>query len=69
MWQRKKEALLIFMGVLLLLEFVAYLISVAFAIQLVLLSAIISLAFRFFFIDAKEEEFQKKMKSYMRKLR
>jgi len=56
------------MGVLLLLEFVSYIISVAFAVQLVLLSATIAVAIRFFFIDAKEEESEKKMKSYMRKL-
>jgi len=57
------------MIVMLLLEFVAYLISVAFAIQLVLLSAIIAVAIRFFVVDIKEEETEKKMKNYMRKLR
>jgi len=69
MYQDKKGALLILMAVMLLLEFVAYLISVSFAIQLLLLSAIIAVALRFFFIDAKEEESEKKTKNYMRRLR
>jgi|GEM_PF-2846084 len=69
MWQRKKGVLLVVLGVLLLLEFVAFLISVSFAIQLVLISASMAVAMRFLFIDAKEEEIQKKMKDYMRRLR
>jgi len=69
MLQRKKGALLIFMGVLFLLEFVAYLISVSFAIQLVLISASVAVAMRFLFIDAKEEETKKKAEKYMRRLR
>jgi len=69
MYQGKKGTLIIIMGVLLLLEFVAYLISVSFAVQLVIISATVAVAFRFFFLDMKEEETEKKMKDYMRKLR
>jgi len=69
MWQRKKGVLLVILGVLLLLELVSLLISVSFAIQLVLISASVAVAMRFLFIDAKEEEMQKKMKDYMRRLR
>jgi hypothetical protein len=69
MHQKKKGLLLVILGVLLLLEFVALLISVSFAVQLVLLSAAAAVTLRFLFIDAKEEEIQKKMKDYMRRLR
>jgi len=69
MYQKKKEVLLILIGVLLLLEFVAYLISVTFVIQLVLLSAATAVAIRFFFVDMKEQDTKKKIDNYMRKLR
>jgi len=69
MYQKKKGVLLILMSVMLLLEFVAYLISVSFAVQLVIISAAVAVAMRFFFLDMKEEESEKRMKNYMRKLR
>jgi len=69
MYQKKKGVLLIVMGVLLLLEFVALIISVAFALQLVLLSAVATVSIIFFFVDLKEEDAKKKINSYIRKLR
>jgi len=69
MYQGKKKNLLIFMGVLLLLEFVAFIISAAFVVQLVLLSAAVAIAMRFFFVDIKEQETKKKIDKYIKKLR
>jgi len=69
MWQKKKGVLLLMLGVLLLLEFVAILISVSFAVQLVLLSAAAAVILRFLFVDMKEQETKKKMENYMRRLR
>ena len=69
MWQKKKGVLLILLGVILLLEFIAILISVSFAVQLVLLSAAAAVILRFLFIDAKEQETKKKIENYMRRLR
>jgi len=68
-YQKKKETLLIFMGVILLLEFVAFIISATFAVQLVLLSAAVAVTLRFFFVDIKEEESKDKTDKYMRRLR
>jgi Ca2+/Na+ antiporter len=69
MWQKKKGALLFMLGVLLLLEFVALLISISFAVQLVLLSAAAAVVLRFLFVDAKEQETKRKMENYMKRLR
>jgi len=68
MFQKRKTHLLIFMGALLLLEFAALIISAAFAVHLVILSAIAALALRFLYIDAKEEESKKKIQKYMKRL-
>jgi len=57
------------LGVILLLEFVAILVSVSFAVQLVLLSAATAVVLRFLFVDAKEQETKRKMENYMRRLR
>jgi len=69
MYQNKKRTLLIFMIVILLLEFVAFIISATFAVQLVLLSAAVAVALRFFFVDVKEQETKKKLDNYMKRLR
>ena len=69
MYQNKKRTLLIFMGVILLLEFVAYLISIKFVAQLLIISAAVAVAMRFFFIDIKEQETKKKLDNYMKRLR
>jgi len=69
MYQNKKRTLLIFMGVILLLEFVAYLISIKFVAQLLIISAAVAVAMRFFFVDIKEEEAKKKVDNYMKRLR
>jgi len=68
MYQGEKNILLIIMGVLFLLEFVAYLISIKFVAQLLIISAIVAVAMRFFFVDIKEEESKKKTDKYMRRL-
>jgi len=57
------------MGVILLLEFVAFIISATFAVQLVLLSAAVAVALRFFFVDMKEQEAKKKVDDYIKRLR
>jgi len=69
MWQKKKGVLLLMLGVLLLLEFVAILISVSFAVQLVLLSAAAAVILRFLFVDTKEQETRRRIENYMRRLR
>ena len=69
MYQNKKRTLLIFIGVILLLEFMAFIISAAFAVQLVLLSAATAVVLRFFFVDMKEQETKKKLDNYMKRLR
>jgi len=69
MYQNKKRTLLIFMIVILLLEFVAFIISATFAVQLVLLSAAVAVTLRFFFVDVKEQETKKKLDNYMKRLR
>jgi len=69
MWQRKKGVLLLMLGVLLLLELAAILVSVSFAVQLVLLSAAAAVILRFLFVDMKEQETKRKMENYMKRLR
>jgi len=67
--QKKKGVLLVILGVILLLEFIALLVSVSFAVQLVLLSAAAAVILRFLFIDMKEQETKRKIENYMRRLR
>jgi membrane protein implicated in regulation of membrane protease activity len=67
--QKKKGVLLVILGVILLLELIALLVSVSFAVQLVLLSAAAAVILRFLFVDMKEQETKKKVENYMRRLR